>query len=466
MLEKLITPFGLVRYGIAPDHQDAKNVENEFTKFVEENSHRFQFFGNTLVGEKGVSIDDLKNYFDIVILATGAWEDKKHDTLISNTDKEGLHRVITSHDLVDFYNGLPEPGNLISEHNTALSPLRSIAIVGHGNVALDIARLFLYLKEDPSYLDQFDIPSSRLSTLKILAEQLENIHLIARRGPMQSKFTIKEYREVTKLIQKFNNLEKKDASFTTPSRFLFNHIDKKSNVEYKEGGRLKQRIFDLMNLSASEAVNYDQRPKATTPVKIHLQYYSDPQSYDSSSRTLTLKNTFSNYIDASSYDDPSVLSNLPSYFNNDVHHLENVDLVVSAIGYRSESGTQIPSPLQSHVNKLSNDEGRIIDLDSDEYIDGLYCTGWVKRGPTGVILVNVLCASETVRAIKADLDEHFISRSGPRPSSAKDFLLSLNPSLTTWDQWKSVSAEEIRIGQQNGKVREKFVSKEQMEQFL
>ncbi|VDN15441.1 unnamed protein product [Dibothriocephalus latus] len=181
ILEKLPTPFGLVRYGVAPDHPEVKNVINTFTQVAE--NPRLQYWGNVTVG-KDVRLRELREAYDAVLLAYGATLDRR-----MNIEGEDLRGVVSAKDFVGWYNGFPQSSMSVPDLDC-----ETVAVVGMGNVALDVARILLSPIER---LGNTDIPEPVLSVLS--TSRVQRVVVVGRRGPLQVAFTLKEFREMTQL---------------------------------------------------------------------------------------------------------------------------------------------------------------------------------------------------------------------------------------------------------------------------
>ncbi len=260
MIERLPTPYGLVRYGVAPDHPEVKNVENDFAalfnKQDESHNSSIAFFGNVEVGGDAIPLSKLQSLYDIVILAYGC---QAADKRLNIPGEDTLEGVLSAREFVAWYNGHPEFQHIgpiverclwksnntkdddYSTTETTISPAR-VVVIGQGNVALDVARVLA--KGKPGLIDT-DTPTSVLNVLK---GGVSHVSVVGRRGHIQGAFTIKELRELTKL-----NAEGHNVSFVVRKEELEMGRTDASMEELKgPGGRPKSRIDKLLQDAASE----------------------------------------------------------------------------------------------------------------------------------------------------------------------------------------------------------------------
>uniref|UniRef100_A0A8C5TTS1 NADPH:adrenodoxin oxidoreductase, mitochondrial n=1 Tax=Malurus cyaneus samueli TaxID=2593467 RepID=A0A8C5TTS1_9PASS len=317
--EKLPVPFGLVRFGVAPDHPEVKNVINTFTQTAR--SERCSYYGNVTVG-RDVTVPELRQAYHAVVLSYGA-----EDNRVLGIPGENLLGVYSARAFVGWYNGLPENRDLKPDLSceTAL-------ILGHGNVALDIARILL---SPLQLLRKTDITDSSLAALA--CSKVKRVWLVGRRGPLQVAFTIKELREMINLPGTRAVLD--PADFTG----LENAV--------KDAPRPRKRLTELMMKTALEK-----------PGEKAVEGLGDSAKA------------------------------VPT---GDVEELE-CGLVLSSIGYRSLP-LDPAVPFDSQRGVIPNSSGRV------EGVPGLYCSGWVKRGPTGVIITTMNDSFDTAQSVLEDL---------------------------------------------------------------
>nr|XP_020858221.1 NADPH:adrenodoxin oxidoreductase, mitochondrial isoform X2 [Phascolarctos cinereus] len=359
--EKQLVPFGLVRFGVAPDHPEVKNVINTFTQTAY--SPRCAFRGNVTVG-RDVSVSELQEAYHAVVLSYGA---EDHRTL--GIPGEELPGVISARDFVGWYNGLPENRKLAPNLNcdTAL-------ILGQGNVALDVARILLTPTE---LLEKTDITAEALKVLK--QSQVQRVWIVGRRGPLQAAFTIKELREMINLPGSQPLLDPTD--FSGLEELI------------KEAPRPRKRLLELLvrtALKPPEAKGADRR--AETPRTWGLRFLRSPQKVLASpdgGRVAGIRLDVMR-LEGSGENAQAV----PTGAVEDVP----CGLVLSSVGYKSHP-IDPTVPFDPKLGIIPNSEGRVLGA------PGLYCSGWVKRGPTGVIATTMNDSFLTGQALLQDLEE-------------------------------------------------------------
>ncbi|KAK2758313.1 NADPH-adrenodoxin reductase [Arachnomyces sp. PD_36] len=449
MYEQLPVPFGLVRFGVAPDHPEVKNCEDKFTEVA--SSPRFNFIGNVELGS-ALPLSTLKPHYDAILFSYGASKDKE----LGLPGEDAPSGVYSARAFVGWYNGLPEYRDL----NPDLTAGEDAVIIGQGNVALDVARTLL---TDVDVLRKTDMSEYALEALA--KSKIRNVRVVGRRGPMQAAFTIKEVRELLQLPS---------VSFAPIPKDLL-----PSESVIASLPRAKKRIVQL--LAKGSTTNPQEATKSWS-----LDFLLSPQSlHQSKTQPNTLSHvTFTkNQLDQSDPFSPS--ANVTSLPNS------QIDIPASAcfrsIGYKSlplpgleEFGVQF----DHRRGTIPNDGlGRIIDPGKAQdtasngatTLPGLYCAGWVKRGPTGVIASTMTDAFATADAIADDWAEN-MSSSGQRPflnvAEGGSTGLGLDGVLpeargrglrpTSWQDWERIDQAEKERGKSVGKVREKFGTVEEM----
>ncbi|GJN67215.1 NADPH:adrenodoxin oxidoreductase [Purpureocillium lilacinum] len=442
MYEGLPVPFGLVRHGVAPDHPEVKNCQDRFGEIA--SASNFRFLGNVSVGQPvhaadhcTVPLRSLMRHYDTILLAYGASEDKK----LGIPGESTLTGIYSARQFVGWYNGLPECAGLQPD----LLRGEDAVVVGQGNVALDVARILL---EDVDVLRKTDITERALAELA--RSRVRRVHVVARRGPMQAAFTIKEVRELMKLpgvaFWPANRalIPEDIKSLPRASRRLMEVLLKGTSLSPGQASR----SWSLDScLSPRHFLGRQDDPTAVAGTEFDVTHLQDP--FDPASRVV---NTGTTKI-------------LPS------------DVVFRSVGYRSvalpefaEAGIQF----DTKRGIVDNDGlGRVIRLVSDgdatphvktQQVAGLYCAGWLKRGPTGVIASTMQDAFATGDAIVQDWlsGGRFLQPDqGQSPGGWEAVVQDVGPSATSavsWDQWLRIDAAEKGRGHRLGKEREKFTS--------
>uniref|UniRef100_A0A7N4PGD7 NADPH:adrenodoxin oxidoreductase, mitochondrial n=1 Tax=Sarcophilus harrisii TaxID=9305 RepID=A0A7N4PGD7_SARHA len=420
--EKQLVPFGLVRFGVAPDHPEVKNVINTFTQTAR--STRCAFRGNVTVG-RDVSVSELREAYHAVVLSYGA-----EDHNILGIPGEELPGVISARDFVGWYNGLPENRKLAPNLNcdTAL-------ILGQGNVALDVARILLTPTE---LLEKTDITAEALKVLK--QSQVKRVWIVGRRGPLQVAFTIKELREMINLPGSQPLLDPADFSSLEES--------------IKEASRPRKRLLELLVRTARKPPEPKADSKVTTPRAWGLRFLRSPQEMlpsPNGSRVVGIRLAVMR-LEGSDENAQAV----PTGEMEDVP----CGLVLSSVGYKSRS-IDPTVPFDPKLGVIPNSEGRVLGA------PGLYCSGWVKRGPTGVIATTMNDSFLTGQALLQDLEAGVLPL-GPKLgySVIEPLLKNRGVQPVSFKDWEKLDAEEVAQGQAVGKPREKLVDPQQMLQII
>jgi ferredoxin--NADP+ reductase len=412
VFDRLPTPYGLVRYGVAPDHARIKSVTKAFEKTCRD--PRVRFFGNVDVG-RDVTLDDLRRHAHAVVLAVGASSDRALG--IPGEDLEGS---LSATEFVAWYNGHPEYVDLDPPLDA-----RSVAVIGVGNVAVDVARI---LAKSTAELRETDIADHALVALE--DSRVEDIHMLGRRGPAQAKWTTKELRELGELA---------NADIVVDPAEL--ELDPSSQAA-AEADRATKRNLEILREMAEKA------PQGK-PRRLHLRFYASPVELHGEEGRVARMTVGRNRLEER---DGGYLAAV------DTGERDTIDaqLVLRSVGYR---GVPIPDvPFDARRGVVPNDAGRVLD-DEKRAVPGLYVAGWIKRGPTGVIGTNKADAVETVNALLADpLPEPDAPDEGALPS----LLAARNVPAVDFDGWLALDRAETRAGEAIGRPRVKVVEVEEM----
>ncbi len=420
MYDRLPTPHGLVRSGVAPDHQKIKSVTRIYDKIA--SNEKFRFFGLVEYG-KHITMEDLKKHYHIVVFATGAQTDRKMN--IPGEDLAGSH---TATEFVAWYNGHPD----YRDYNFDLTQER-VAIVGVGNVAVDVARILCRTQEE---LMQTDIADYALEALK--KSRVKEVFLLGRRGPAQAAFTNPEVREL-------GNLD--DANAVTRVEEVELDEFTKELLEKKEDRSAVKKIEILS--SYSEDIEFEKSRK------LHIRFLISPVEIlgnkEGHVKALKLvKNELYKTEDGS----------LRPRATKEFEELP-VGLVFRSIGYH---GVPLPDvPFHDKWGVIQNEKGRVLDSDTGEHVHGVYSTGWIKRGPTGVIGTNKLDSAETVQCITEDIESgNLLSPEAPEPDQILELVRERQPDYFSYEDWLRLNELEISRGEKEGRPRIKYTSIEEM----
>lgn len=404
LFERLPTPFGLLRYGVAPDHGNIKLVGDALERVLRHDL--VEFYGLVDVGVT-LPLEDLRAAYDAVILAFGAGGD-----LLLNIPGEELHGSRSGREFVEWYGGHPDAAH------QSLTGAEAVAVVGVGNVAVDVARVVL---KDVSDLATTDMPQDVLDELdahRDAAEGGHEVYLIGRRGPQHAAFTTKELRELLEL----------PGLQVTVSEDAFDGIDEAS---------LDRRA--RANVEALRRAVENSAPATVGGPTLHLLFWRRPvrMTGDGIVESLVVERTTLRDGRLVGTGEETALP---------------VNLVLRAVGYR---GTPIPGvPFDDARAVIPNQAGRIVD-ETGTPIPGLYTSGWIKRGPTGVIGTNKPDAAETVASLLADLAQ------APRTAdgrTAEDLLTARGLDIARFEDWLAIDAQERALGASLGRARTKVAT--------
>jgi adrenodoxin-NADP+ reductase len=412
----------LVRYGVAPDHQDVKNVINSFTETIKQEN--VQFYGNVNIGHD-LKISELLKAYDGVVLAYGS-----HSENYLNVPGESKFKnIISAKDFVGWYNGLPENKNL----NIDLSCSHAI-IIGAGNVALDIARILLSAIEK---LHKTDITSDSLEQIKT-KNKINKVTIVARRSVFNAAFTLKELREITKLDNVFTNLDLKDFD-NVKMTDLLNKLD-----------RPRKRLVEYMYDIAKKNANIDNNKEKTLSFRFLYKPLEITGSLTAVEEVKFQKSSFK-FDETKPYDIDSLIFT----DTNEIRKL-GTGLLIRSIGYKNVNIDNTEIPFDKKLGVIPNENGKVSNK------NGLYCTGWIKRGPKGVIVDTTSDAYETADQLCKDLSKIEVKSGKVGGEEIINLLKSRNVNVVDKNGWLKIDNEEIKRGKLVGKPREKLSSVEEM----
>jgi ferredoxin--NADP+ reductase len=422
MFERLPTPWGLVRSGVAPDHPKIKSVTRIYEKTAAH--QRFRYFGNVTFGEH-VSREELLRHYHAIVYATGSPSDRPLG--IPGEDLPGSHAAT---DFVGWYNGHPDQSDLEVD---LLSAERAV-VIGNGNVAIDVARMLVLAPEELAPTDTADHALAVLAASRVC-----EVVVIGRRGPAQSAFTNPELLELGELADADVIVDEQELErgLAVDDPNLATDATARRNVEILR--------------------SFAQREPAGRPKRIVLRFLLSPTALVAGeSGHLGAVELVRNELVAS--EDGTLRAQA-----TDEHETITAGLLFRAIGYR---GVPLPAvPFDERAAVIPNLGGRVQDTDSEEQLPGEYVVGWIKRGPSGVIGTNKKDAQETVDAILADLAAgngaiHIPPE--PDPAAVEALLRERQPQLVTYEGWEAIDRHERSLGEAAGRPRVKLTSIEEM----
>ncbi len=407
--DRMPTPYGLIRYGVAPDHPRIKQIIVALHKVMDE--PRITFTGNVQMGVD-VKLDELRQFYDAIIFATGAERDRPLP--IPGVD---LARSYGGADFVAFYDSHPD-----RPQTWDLSDARQVAVIGVGNVALDVARILGRSADELLYTE---IPQHVHEVLDNSA--VTDVHMFARRGPAQAKFTPVELRDLDR--------SPSVQVVVSPEGMEF---DEASEAELGQRKSLRM-VVDVL----SEWAIRDPEPGPHR--RIHIHFLENPVEVtdDGEGGVGGLRTERMELLGDGTVRGTGQLTQWP------------VQAVYRCVGYRSEPIDELPFDSRAHV--LPNEAGRVLDLDGAP-IPGIYATGWVKRGPVGLIGHTKSDAAETVANLLADAPTLPPAPNRDR-TAARTLLLDKGLPITDFDGWDRLDEHERAVGSQAGRERIKVISR-------
>jgi ferredoxin/flavodoxin---NADP+ reductase len=415
LFDRLPTPYGLVRAGVAPDHPKIKNVIRVYQKTAARPG--FRFFGNLTYGTD-ISLADLRRHYHAIIFTTGAQIDRR-----LGIAGEDLPRSHSATEFVAWYNGHPD-----YRHLTFDLSQKAAVVVGVGNVAIDVARILCRTMDELAATDIADYALEALA-----ASQVQDIHVLGRRGPSQAAFTNPEAKELGELV---------DADIVVkPDEAALDPVSLADLEEHPSRGT--QRKVEMLH-------DFAQRTPEGKRKRLHLRFLVSPTAIEASADggvggVRIVRNEI--YRDRGGRLRPRA---------TDLYEELDAGLVFRSVGYR---GVRLPDvPFRDDWAVIRNDEGRVVNEDHS-IVPGLYTAGWIKRGPSGVIGTNKACAVGTVNRLLEDAESgSLIHPDSASPDAALRMARNASPDFFDFEDWKRLDALEIAAGEAVGRPRIKFTS--------
>jgi ferredoxin/flavodoxin---NADP+ reductase len=413
VFERLPTPWGLVRAGVAPDHPKIKAVTRRYEKTAAKEG--FRFFGNVEVG-RDVSVEELREHYHAVLYAFGAAADRRLG--IPGEELSGSHSAT---EFVAWYNGHPD----FCDHAFDLTA-RTAVVVGNGNVALDVARMLALPRET---LASTDVADHALEPLA--CSSIEEVIVLGRRGPAQAAFTTPELMELSELA---------DADVVVDPADL--ELDPASSRQVEEGdAQLKKRIEVLHAYAAAASHGH--------PRRIVLRFFASPVEIVGDGRVEGVR-VVRNELDER-------MRAVPTGEEETIP----AQLVFRSVGYR---GLPLPGvPFDEQRNVIPNDHGRVLDGPGATQRPGEYVSGWIKRGPSGIIGTNKKDSQDTVDALLADHAAGKLPEPVHEDPEAIEALLAERaPKHIRYDGWEAIDEAERTAGEPHGRPRVKLTRTEHL----
>ena len=422
LIEQMPAPFGLIRYGVAPDHPRIKGIVNSLHRVLE--TEQIRLISNVHIG-RDLTVEQLKEHYDAVVFATGAVGDRVLD--VPGADLEGVHGA---GEFVGFYDGNPR-----FNRDWDLSA-EEVAVVGVGNVGLDVARI---LAKTGDELKVTEIPDNVYESLS--KNKAHTVRVFGRRGPAQAKFT---------------PLELKELDYSPNVEVVVDPRD----IDYDSASEIMRRNSKITDQVCTILENYAIREPKNAPHKLYIHFFESPVEILSEEGTDGQQHVTGLRTQRMEYDGAGGLR--PTGETTDW----KVGAVYSAVGYRSDALPGIP--FDNVKNVISNVGGRVIESDNTEdeaaeAITGLYTTGWVRRGPVGLIGNTKGDANEAVANLLADAAEgKKFNPSKPELSAVNELLESKGIDYLDWEGWHKLDAAERTAGEAEGRERKKYVEWDEM----
>jgi NADPH-dependent glutamate synthase beta subunit-like oxidoreductase len=402
LIDRLPTPFGLVRHGIAPDHPKMRAIRDTLHRTLDDPLVRF--VGNVEVG-RDITLDELRTHVDAVIYTYGAAIDRH-----LGIEGEDLPGSLAATELVAWYTGHPDADRARVE--AALAGVRSVVVVGVGNVALDVARV---LARTPAELEPTDMPQHVLDALA--ATSVEEITVLGRRGPAQASFTTQELRELGELECAIVLVDAADLQLDPAA---------------------EERASADRNVTRNLAVLRGWADHVPEPgrTRLHLRFFARPARLLGEDRVTGVE------VERTAVDADGRAMGTGQL------DVVPADLVVRSVGY---FGTPLPGlPVDQRSGTVPHEEGRV--LRDGRLSPGEYVAGWIKRGPSGVVGTNKHDARETVAALLADAAAGVLTTQG-QVDDLVDDLVARGAAPVLIDDWRAIDAAEVALGATRGRAR-------------
>jgi len=414
LYDRVPTPYGLVRAGVAPDHQKIKAVTAVFDKVA---AHpRFRFFGAVELG-RHLSMDDLRAHYHMIVYTTGAQTDRR-----MGIPGEDLQRSHAATEFVAWYNGHPDYRDLTFD----LSQERAV-VVGVGNVAADVARI---LSRTPEELAATDIADYALEALS--ASRIREVHVLGRRGPAQAAFTNPEVRELGELAGADVTARAEEVE---PDELTRQALERAPD-------RATQKKVEILK-------EFARRAPTGKPKRLVMRFLVSPvELLDDGRGAVGGMRLVRNRLYATA---TGTLQPKPT---GEFEELP-AGLVFRSVGYR---GVPLPGvPFNDDWGVILNKKGRVLDAQTKHPLVGQYTAGWIKRGPTGVIGTNKPDAAETVTGMLEDLARDIHLRpADPSPEAVERLVRERQPQYLSYQDWLRLDEIETRRGKETGRPRVKF----------
>jgi ferredoxin/flavodoxin---NADP+ reductase len=418
MFDRLPTPFGLVRAGVAPDHPKIKSVIRVYEKTAARAG--FRFFGNVEIG-RDVTVGELGARYHAIVSAYGTATDRRLG--IPGEDLRGSHAAT---EFVNWYNAHPD----FVDRDFDLSANRAV-VIGNGNVAADVARMLALPRAELESTDTADHAIEALSSSGV-----EEIVVLGRRGPAQAAFTNPEVRELGELTEADIVIDPGEVELDPASR---EYLD---SEDCEPTHRRNVEIFR----------EFSERPPEGKRKRVVMRFCCSPIEIRGEGRVQSIVIGHNELY----RDDSGAIR------ARDTSEREEIEcgLVLRSIGYR---GTGLDGlPFDPERGLIPNDAGRVTESAGGTPVPGHYAVGWIKRGPSGVIGTNKKDAQETVDSLLADLEAGAVPDRAPVEPSIEELLAERGADHVTYIGWQAIDQAEVEAGEPHGRPRIKFCTVAEM----
>jgi ferredoxin--NADP+ reductase len=422
LFDRLPTPFGLVRGGVAPDHPKIKSVIRVYEKTAAREG--FRFFGNDKVGHD-IEVEDLERLYHAIVFTVGAETDRRLG--IPGEDLPGSHAATA---FVGWYNAHPD----YCEEQFDLTCERAV-VIGNGNVATDVARMLALTEEELRATDTADHAIEALAQSRV-----REIVILGRRGPAQAAFTNPEVKELG---------EMQDADIIVdPSEVELDGASQ-AFIESDEADKTTRVNVEMLR-------EFSQRQPEGKGKRIVLRFLASPVEIQGNEKVEKIVIGRNELVDAG--------GTLRAKDTGEREELE-CGLVLRSVGY---TGVPIEGvPFDEKRGTILNDGGRVLDSHDSGHKVGHYAAGWIKRGPSGVIGTNKKDALETIKHLLADVEAGtLLDPASPEPAAVEDLLSDRGVRYVTFEDWQAIDEAEVGRGEPHGRPRVKFVRIEEMLESL
>jgi len=418
LIDRLPTPFGLVRGGVAPDHPKIKSVTRVFDRIASQPG--FRYLGHVQVGTD-VTVEELRARYHVLLLCYGADADRALG--IPGETLPGSHAAT---EFVAWYNGNPDYAGATFDLTA-----REVAVVGIGNVAMDVARILVKPTEALAATDLAD------HALKALAESsVRTIHIVARRGPVQAACTTPELRE-------FGELDGVDV------------VVNPRDLELDAASEAELAAMEDRNPAKNLEVlrEWAARPRTDAPRQVVFHFNVSPVSLAGTEHVTGLT-VVRNRLESDGNGGVKAIA------TNETYDLP-VGLVFRSVGYK---GRALPGvPFDERKGVVPNIDGRVVEAPgSTTPVPGMYVAGWIKRGPQGIIGTNKLCATDTVTQVLADIAASAVPSLDSAVSTIDTLLAERGVMVTSWADWQTLDKAEQARGTASGRPRVKLTNVQEM----